>query len=537
MIAPGNGGKNEGLRPAHDGERLYALVSSAVGARAFERVQGEFSTHIEIAKGTTRTYYDTFDGRLAAAHQMLCAVEGAGERELRLESTSGRLTRRLVTNRVPAFAEDLPAGPFRDAIAPQSGIRKLLPVATVKGDQRRLSVLSKQGKTTVRLALEAWTPHGGRSRAPKLALLRLSPVRGYPKPLRAVIDVLEGELGLRPLPGSALAEMLGVGGAAQDDAPAWPPDIDDAMRTDEATLVIYRGLFATMQANEAGTRARTDPEFLHEYRVALRRTRAGLARLKGVFPERTIDRFKREFKWLGGVTGPVRDMDVQLLEIPSYEEDLDADAREHLDPLKRWVADEGNRAQAQLVKAFASARYTRLMTAWAQFLDKPLPTRTQQPDARRPVTEVARERIWKLHNRIVKRGLAIDDDTPAESVHDLRLDAKKLRYLMEFFRRLFPTKQIKTQIAALKQLQEVLGRFNDFEVQQGKLQHAATAMSVGGRVPLDAVLVMGRLVESLRRRQMAARAEIQGRVQAFAQPENLERAAALFAPRRQEQPA
>lgn len=537
MIAPGDGGMRGDRRPGHDGERLYALADATVGERALGDIQQTFSTELEKALGTTRTYFDTFDGRLATAHAMLCAVEGAGERELRLETTSGRLERRVVTALTPAFADDLPAGPFREAVAPHVGIRKLLAVATAQGNQRLLSVLSKRGKTTVRVALESWQVRAGTGAPTSLHLLRLSPVRGYPKPLRAVIDVLEGGLGLHPLPGSTLAEMLGVANAGSEGKPTWPPALDEGMRTDEAAREIYRGLLATMRANEAGTRARTDPEFLHEFRVALRRTRAGLSRLKGVFPERTVERFKREFKWLGAVTGPVRDLDVQLLEIPSYVDELEAEAREHLEPLERWVEAEGRRAQAALVKALDSARYTRLMTAWEAFLDRSLPARTQLPDAMRPVKEVASERIWKLHERIVKRGLAIDDDTPAVKVHDLRLAAKKLRYLMEFFRRLFPNKPIKSQIAALKQLQEVLGRFNDFEVQQGKLQHAATAMSVGGRVSLDAVLVMGRVVESLRRRQVAARDEIQGRVQAFAQPENLDRAARLFAPRTQEQPA
>lgn len=535
MSAAGHGGSKAGRRK--HGERLYALATKRAGAQALKTLQAAFTHRVEAVPAATRSYYDTFDRRLGRADSILCVLEASGERELRLETLTGDLQRRLVTKTPLAFAADLPRGPFRDALEPLVEIRKLLPQAKVVGTARRLCVLSKGGKTTVRVALESWRARGAGATTPELLLLRVTPVRGYAKPARAVVRVLEKQLALEALPATALARMLGLDLPDEGTTRSWPPPIEAGMRADEAARVIYRGLLATMRANEAGTRARTDPEFLHEYRVALRRTRAGLARLKGLFPQRTTDRFKRDFAWLGAVTGPVRDMDVQLLEIPSYEADIGKQDRAQLQPLIAWVTAEGERAQRTLVAALDTARYKRLMEAWGVFLEKPAPARTRQPDAARPVEDLARERIWKLHRRIVRRGLAIDADTPAEAVHAVRLDAKKLRYLMEFFRRVFPAKAIKGQIAALKRLQEVLGRFNDFEVQQDKLKHAAASLSDDGKLPLEGVLVMGQLVETLRRRQDEARAEIEGRVAGFATPANLERAARLFAPRAQEQSA
>ena len=66
--------------------------------------------------------------------------------------------------------------------------------------------------------------------------------------------------------------------------------------------------------------------------------------------------------------------------------------------------------------------------------------------------------------------LEIDDDSPDEALHRLRIDAKKLRYLLEFFRALYPPKEIGAVVGALKSLQDNLGDFNDLSVQQGAMR-------------------------------------------------------------------
>jgi len=66
---------------------------------------------------------------------------------------------------------------------------------------------------------------------------------------------------------------------------------------------------------------------------------------------------------------------------------------------------------------------------------------------------------------MVKAGGAIDGETPAERLHDVRILGKKLRYLLEFFRSLYAEEEIDIAIKELKRLQDNLGDFNDYEVQ------------------------------------------------------------------------
>ena len=92
-----------------------------------------------------------------------------------------------------------------------------------------------------------------------------------------------------------------------------------------------------MRANEAGVRAALDTEFLHDYRVAVRRTRSALSQLKGVFDPSRLAPFRKEFAWLGEVTGPLRDLDVYLLTLPDYRSELPVASRHDLDPLEQLL--------------------------------------------------------------------------------------------------------------------------------------------------------------------------------------------------------
>ena len=57
-----------------------------------------------------------------------------------------------------------------------------------------------------------------------------------------------------------------------------------AVRAETAPGEIHLALLGILLANEPGLRANLDTEFLHDFRVAVRRTRALLGQIKQVFP-------------------------------------------------------------------------------------------------------------------------------------------------------------------------------------------------------------------------------------------------------------
>jgi CHAD domain-containing protein len=136
----------------------------------------------------------------------------------------------------------------------------------------------------------------------------------------------------------------------------------------------------------------------------------------------------------------------------------------------------------------------------------------------RPIGDVAAERIAKVYRRMVRMGRAIDDDTEPEALHELRKKGKELRYLLEFFSSLFPAEVIKPMVGSLKSLQDVLGRFQDRDVQMQLLRSLGDDVATLPGGP-PALMAMGVAIEHLRADQQRARTEFATRFEAFSTDE------------------
>ncbi|HSQ57152.1 MAG TPA: CHAD domain-containing protein, partial [Gemmata sp.] len=102
----------------------------------------------------------------------------------------------------------------------------------------------------------------------------------------------------------------------------------------------------------------------------------------------------------------------------------------------------------------------------------------------------ASRRIWKLYRRVLREGAAITPASPPEAIHDLRKTAKKLRYLMEFFRSLYPTDKIGPLVKILKGLQDHLGAYQDVHVQIGQLRQFSAELRQAD-APTETLLALG----------------------------------------------
>jgi phosphohistidine phosphatase SixA len=299
--------------------------------------------------------------------------------------------------------------------------------------------------------------------------------------------------------------------------------LDPRMRADEAAKRIHRALLRTIQRNEPETRRGTDPEFLHHFRVAVRRTRTCLAEMKAVFPDGTIDRFRKEFSWLGNISGPARDLDVHLLNMDEYEARLPKKIRPRLAPLRQFLRSRRRIEQQHLAKALQSVRYRTLIGRWRRFLEQPVGERGSLPNAQRSILEVAAARIERRFRRVLKKGRAIAPSSPTEALHRLRIECKKLRYLLEFFRSLFDPKELGLLVKELKRLQDHLGTFNDLQVQQLAMRRFAKHMRKAGIDTAGSQEAIEVLVERSGARQAKERRRFDKRFSRFASKENRKR--------------
>ncbi len=515
---------------------IYTMPSAEAAEEAFEDLARRYRVRREAHPTSVVTYYDTFDWRLHADGGTLLSTPRESRKLLVWRHADGSLRHRLLTKAVPGFSWDFPPGALRGDLEPILEMRRLLPILELETVGETLHVLDDEEKTVARVRLRrsrAGVP-GAEERNPLPATLRLEALRGYDTEHEDVRRRIEENLGLEPSVHDELAAALGaVGRYPGDYSSKIRLELDAGARSDIAAASILHELFATMLRNEDGTRRDLDSEFLHDFRVAVRRTRSALTQIPRVFPAQVVEHFRNEFKWLGSITGPTRDMDVYLLKMDAYEAALPEEIRGHLEPLRRFLVKRQRGEQRRLVRRLDSLRYGKIVRAWRQFLEEASSAgateeATACPNASRPIRELASERIWKAWRRVWKKGRVIRDETPAEAFHKLRIDCKKLRYLLEFFRSLYPTKKIDGLVRALKQLQDNLGDFNDLEVQQEKLRELAHEMSDAGAASVDTLLATGELVTGFRLLQEKERRKFADRFARFSAPPNRQTFRDLF---------
>ena len=133
-----------------------------------------------------------------------------------------------------------------------------------------------------------------------------------------------------------------------------------------------------------------------------------------------------------------------------------------------------------------------------------------------PVGTLAGRIIPKRYRKICQLAGALAPESPDRDVHDVRLEAKKLRYLLEFFGDLYPPVTLKNLVKRLKGMQSVLGSFNDLAVQQESLRNYINEKAQREPQAIPLVLAVGSLLGILHLRQQEVRGQVAGALEQFA---------------------
>jgi CHAD domain-containing protein len=285
--------------------------------------------------------------------------------------------------------------------------------------------------------------------------------------------------------------------------------LSSEQRSDAAAVAVLRGLLEVILANRDAILNGRDPEFLHQFRIAVRRSRTVAHQLAGVFEPLELRGFRSEFRWLQQATGEARDLDVQVLEFEALRGMLPEGLRPDLDPLRLVLEHWRLAAHGQTARVLRSRRTADLLTDWEMLLETLVETSTaDRHAATRPIGELSAQRIRRVHKRVIKRGQRVSASSPATGLHELRKAGKQLRYLVELFAvPLHSPDDLDPVIKPLKAVQDVLGRFQDRQVQVAMLHRVAPEVATlpGGA---QAVLAMGMLIERLQGDARAARSEL-----------------------------
>jgi CHAD domain-containing protein len=509
-------------------------------------VRSELSTEFTVrpepgAAGSgmhRRTWLDTFDWRLYKAGLTLRFEQARRGGLLVLSKADGTpQAEQPVTRwpRRPGLAEDLPPGPVRDRILVLTSPRALLPIVKAVSTVSVNRLLNADGKTVARLVedhvtVTAPTPNTeGGTTAELPPRLAVAEVRGYPGQARKAAGLLASVPGVSHASQSVfIAALTALGRHPADYTSGVDAEITATMPAPVAVARLLLRLLDTVELNVDGVLRDIDTEFLHDLRVAVRRTRSAIKLLGAVLPADLAEHYKAEFKWLGDVTTPVRDLDVHLLGFDALTEQLVAASPDDLEPLRAFLVRRRAREFRRLAAALRGPRFRAITDDWRKAL---LEIRdVDGPRRRRPTAAVlARAATGKAFRRIAAQGDAITADSSPESLHDLRKRAKELRYLLEFFAPLHDQVAYRKVLSDLKQLQDCLGEFQDSEVQRHEIRDLADAMLAERTAPAATLLAMGEIAAKLTLSQAEARAEFAARFARFAGPAGRERVRVLLA--------
>lgn len=468
------------------------------------------------SRAATTTLLDTFDGRLCRRGLRL-ALHETDRLELVL-SGDGMVPAHVRVESLPRAPEELPPGPFRARLADVVGLRALLPQLQVRSMRASGVWCDATDKTVAFAELNDRVRVVGHlaSRRP-VPTIEIHEVTGYPKHARRAAATLD-RIGLARSDADAFslwAAAAGIDLAGYAMTATVP--LDPRMPAVDGYRVVLANLADAIAANWQGTIDQSDTEFLHDLRIAVRRSRTVLRDSKGVLPADVRDHARTSFKWMADLTGPARDLDAYLLEWNRYTDTADIGLARALAPVRDLLERRRAHAHLELERGLRSKRAAELMSSWTTWLSEPLGDDQPSDRAGLALGRHVAKRIARAHRTLVERGQLIRPGTPSEQVHDLRKDAKQLRYLLECFANLLPDKPRKRFVRRLKELQDNLGEHQDADVRLAMMRGIAHELHAAGTSP-DTLVAIGQLAERLDQQRAMARVEFVERFAGYDRP-------------------
>ncbi|UZJ38642.1 CHAD domain-containing protein [Prosthecochloris sp. SCSIO W1103] len=494
---------------------LFFFVSDTFDIPAFFKGRPDsFSFQAEPPKSETLRFYDTFDWK---GWNQKKAIVHCGYRLSVVEMKNGRELGSASLRKIPHsfFAGAIGEKTIATRLLNLSKLRAFICFATVETEVKRWRVLDENQKTIASIELRSIQSN---FQGPGKITVKLSPIRGYGKELETVAEHLKQSPDY--LEKSSFLDFYTTILAATATVPAnYSPKPSFRLKPgntiDKSARELLLSTLEVIHTNEQWIPKNIDTEFLHDYRVATRRTRSILAQLKGIFPPEELYHYKQAFRELGKRTNNLRDQDVYLIQAKKFKDLLPISMRDSLDP---FFTDLRNRHKKELrtfSRYLGSEKYRLLMQEWESFLkNKTSPDLKTTPDAEKKTSDVAVLTIQKAWKKVIRHGRNISRIATDTELHALRLDCKKLRYLLEFYASLFPAKTLQSVVRQLKTLQDNLGTFVDLSVQQNYLDDYLSHLeSTAKNIPFAASL--GGLVTALYHEREKVRSHFHSAFDAF----------------------
>jgi CHAD domain-containing protein len=444
-------------------------------------------------------YLDTQDLRLLRQGYGL-RIRTGGERQVvtlksrRIADTAGIYRRMEIEEPLDPDAtiapiSGWPEGVMQTLLPLLNGATRLVPLCRLEQTRQKRTILGERRATsnrrsTKQVALAELSFDDVRVRTdgegPTLAHygeLEIELTRGLDETeLHAIVAALQTQLAMEPSPVSKLEHALNVIGRHPSTAPENWQGMQPDMHMAEACRLIWREQLTEMLLNEAGVRFSSNPEYVHDMRVATRRARAAAKLYGDYFKPKAIRRYLRSLRRTAKLLGAVRDLDVAIGKLERFGVKKRSYGAARLATTLEGWRHRRTVAHTELVAWLDSSDYARFVGSFTKFCRHPgdgvrdyTPKLGEAP-APHQVRHVIPSMILNRYENIRSYETLFEDlkRPPVEVLHLLRIECKYLRYNLEFVNNLLGP-EARRLLADLRKLQGDLGDLHDADVSKQML--------------------------------------------------------------------
>ena len=237
-----------------------------------------------------------------------------------------------------------------------------------------------------------------------------------------------------------------------------------------ALRLIWRQQLTQLLVNESAVRHYQDEEAVHDMRVAIRRMRAAALIFSNHVSKAEIRTLLKVLRATAGILGHARDLDVSASLLERYRSAAGADL--HTKEVDATWQAQRQEAYTNAQEWFECKAYSRLIKDLARFCNvqpQSLPATSEDGPSAHQVRHVFPTEILRCYANVRVYEAAITEDAALEIFHALRIEAKRLRYAVEFVRHLLAPEETSLLIKKLKAVQNCLGQLNDADTMQQRL--------------------------------------------------------------------
>lgn len=237
-----------------------------------------------------------------------------------------------------------------------------------------------------------------------------------------------------------------------------------SLNANQASSMVLLDLSRQMIANE---KLIADPgtqeQALHDYRVAIRKTRALLGRLEKIIAEPALSRFRDNFAALMHKTGPLRDLQVCKTTLMTVNPEGELSGDSVSGQLHRYIQQQSGQEFNRLKKYFTTKKHIKMKDDWQICLQQTAAAITSSR-AGEAVSMFARKAIRQAYQITIRQADKAGRRVSTSTLHKLRKQCKDLRYLLDMFSVVFRPEPRSKICRKLKKLQGRLGKIQDLQV-------------------------------------------------------------------------